>query len=230
MKKLLDDETNDYTKMVNESLDALKPAENFLIEWVLPLLEQGRPGFDRPHTEYVVEVIKGIILNSPDIGVEAKLIPVLVIAAYLHDWGYSEIYKGGVRNQTYESVHDDKTLHMKLGSESAVKLLKEPVFNSLTNEQKELIVYLVRVHDNLEEVENDTEKRLIKSILIEADSLGSMNPYKVKPSFDKVSYLKYRNTSPQKRLPHFVTEKGKQLFNESLELMDKYIGEMSEEA
>ena len=61
--------------------------ENFLIKTVLPELDKGRLGWDRPHTEKVVSYVKHIIDNNKQSQTKTTK-EMFVTVAYLHDYGY----------------------------------------------------------------------------------------------------------------------------------------------
>ena len=62
--------------------------DQFLQEQIFPDLEKGRPT-DKPHTLDVVNKIKDIIANTPELKLDTE---VLIIAAYAHDWGYTNLF------------------------------------------------------------------------------------------------------------------------------------------
>lgn len=178
--------------------------ENLLRIKILPELEVGRPNWDRPHTEAVVEHIKAIIDNNPELNLDKV---VLVIAAYAHDWGYAGLFKAG-KPLNIDGVNNAKVSHMKMGVEKVKKLLSDEVFNFLTENQKLRVQHLVQVHDDLKNIRDVDE-----IVLMEADTLGGLDVEKVKPSFDKESNAKYMEGIKNTRYPMFITEYGKHMFN-----------------
>ena len=141
--------------------------EKFLKERIFSDLEKGRPGFDKPHTQTVVIQLKDLFNNVPDLQVDRA---VLIIVAYAHDWGYSELFEGGEPVQL-EEMADAKIAHMDFGAQKLEELLKDDFFNYLTEAQKERAVYLVRVHDR-DEVWPGADDDV--RIFVEADTLGAL--------------------------------------------------------
>jgi hypothetical protein len=151
--------------------------EKFLQDTIFPDLEEGRPNWDKPHTEAVVSYMKEIIENVPSL---KEMEDVLIISAYAHDWGYAGLFHDG-KPVDIERIKESKKLHMILGAEKIKNLLKEPIFDYLSKEQKERIIHLVRVHDRLD----DYLKAEDELTLFEADLMGMLDVVKVKPTFDK---------------------------------------------
>lgn len=179
--------------------------EDLLKQKILPELEAGRPGFDKPHTEAVVEHVKAIVDNAPELNLDRD---VLIIAAYAHDWGYSGLFKYG-KPLDLKDVGDAKKAHMAIGADKLKELLKDKVFDFLTKEQKQRAIHLVEIHDKLELLKDNDEL-----ILMEADTLGGLDVSKVTPSFDKESNERYMNGVRKIRFPLFITKYGKQKFEE----------------
>jgi len=152
--------------------------EKYLREKILPDLEKSRNGFDKIHTIEVVDWLKKIIKHNPDLKLDKD---VLLITAYAHDWGYSDIFKEGEIMQ-FEKVEDAKKLHMELGAKKLEKLLKDSFFSFLTDKQKERAIHLVAVHDKKFELKDTDEL-----VLMEADMLSSLDIDTKKPVFDTES-------------------------------------------
>ena len=156
--------------------------EAFLQDKILPDLERGRPEQDRPHTLAVVQKLKDILAHEPGLRLDRH---VLVIAAYAHDWGYADLFSGGTPVQL-DAMQQAKKLHMQLGAERLKALLDDSFFDFLSSAQKTRAVYLVSVHDNPDMwVETDVQ------VLMEADTLASLDVTLVKPTFDYVSNKKW---------------------------------------
>lgn len=187
--------------------------EKFLQEHVFPELEAGRPGWDKPHTESVVEYVKSIIDASPELKLDRD---VLVIAAYAHDWGYAGLFAGTPRAE-FDDIVKAKGEHMVIGAQKIKNLLEESVFDFLKLEQKERIVHLVGIHDNLESLRDSDE-----FVLMEADTLGGLDTSRVKPSFDNASNEKYLVGVRKRRLPIFITKYGKDHFEELFTKRQKF--------
>lgn len=86
--------------------------EKYLQKAIFPDLERGRPGWDKPHTEAVVHHMKKLLLNFDGEKLDEY---VLLIAAYAHDWGYSDLFGKG-RSLSYSDVSEKKKAHMRLGA------------------------------------------------------------------------------------------------------------------
>jgi hypothetical protein len=176
--------------------------ESHLQQAIFPELEQGRPGWDKPHTIAVVYYLKEIINNSPEYSIDY---PVLLIAAYAHDWGYAGLFEKG-KEIKLKDILDVKALHMEIGVKKISALLNDDFFRFLTDDQKERIIHLVGVHDKLSEIK-DTDER----ILVEADTLGGLDTDLIKPFADKESSDRYIRGVEKKRIPLFITDYGKKM-------------------
>ena len=181
----------------------IKTLEKYLQEKIFPELETGRPGIDKPHTEGVVFHLKNIIENSPDLNLD---LPVLLIAAYAHDWGYAKLFKNG-QSLEMGDVANAKEEHMVRGSQQITTLLQDPFFNFLSEEQKLRASHLVEVHDKL-----DILKYPDELVLMEADTFGGLDTSFYKPTFNKESNDKYMQNVLEKRFPKFITTFGKKEF------------------
>ena len=177
--------------------------EKYLQEKIFPELETGRPGIDRPHTEGVVYHLKRIINNTPELNLDK---PVLLIAAYAHDWGYAKLFKAGQALQMAD-VANAKNEHMIKGSQLVTSLVQDPFFNFLSDEQKTRAIHLVEVNDKLEILKDFDEL-----VLMEADTLGGLDTSFYQPTFNKESNDKYMQNVLEKRFPKFITTFGKQEF------------------
>ncbi|MCA9370121.1 MAG: HD domain-containing protein [Pseudomonadales bacterium] len=177
--------------------------EKFLRATIFPELELGRPGWDKLHTPRVVAYAKKILDHTPNLPVNRD---VLVIATYAHDWGYAGLFQNGSPLQI-DDVISAKEFHMKIGAEKIQALLQNDVFDFLSQEQKRRIVHLVGVHDKLQVLTKPDE-----IILMEADTLGGLDPGKTKPSFDAASNARYMQRARDRRLPLFITEYGRAQF------------------
>lgn len=186
--------------------------EIFLQETILPELENGRPGWDKPHTITVVQYLKDIIQHSP---ISHDYI-VLLTAVYAHDWGYSGLFhKGEVLKLS--DILSVKALHMEIGAKKIADLLKHSIFSELKLEQKSRIVHLVAVHDKLTEITEIDER-----ILVEADTLGGLDTDQIKPFADKESSDRYIKGVEKKRIPLFITDYSKQKVQELIVRRKKY--------
>ena len=94
-----------------------------------------------------------------------------------------------------------KKQHMDIGAKNVKNLLEDSVYGDLSEKQKERIIHLVRVHDDLESI-----KDLDERILVEADTLAGLDTDFMKPTFDPESNEKYLNSVKKKRLSLFTTD------------------------
>lgn len=175
----------------------LDKIEEFLKLKILPDLENSRGGFDKIHTLEVVDWLKKIIDHNPELNLDKT---VLIIAAYAHDWGYSDIFKDG-EAITFETIESAKKLHMEIGAKKIGELLKDKIFFTLTDEQKARCVHLVAVHDKKFEIEDTDEL-----ILMEADMLSGIDIDTEKPKRDAEFNKKFMESLFVTRLPKFITD------------------------
>jgi len=198
----------------------MKELERYLQKKILPDLEKGRPDFDKPHTISVVAKLKEILQNSPEIQIDY---PVLLIAAYAHDWGYVGLPFCNDQSQRYLQVLRAKKEHMRLGKKKISKLLENSFFSFLTQKQKARCVYLVAIHDKLDLLKDTDEL-----ILMEADTLGALDLDFVKPTFDFESNKRYVEGVKRRRLPKFITKFGKKEAVRLLRLREEYYEKKNE--
>jgi len=183
--------------------------EDFLQQTIFPNLENGRANWDKPHTQKVVSYVKKLVSAYPDLKLDKD---VLIIAAYAHDWGYADLFNGG-QKLTWEKVKENKYAHMQIGAEKISTLLQKPLFNFLSEEQKQRIVFLVATHDDIEKLDSNDQ-----FILMEADTLGGLDIDQISESdFDPESNRKYMTKVSERRFPKFITEYGKAMFRELFE-------------
>lgn len=186
--------------MIKENMDS-KKLEEYLKNKILPDLEKSRGGFDKIHTLEVADWLKQIIEHNPDLKLDKD---VLLIAAYAHDWGYSDIFREGEVMQ-FEKVENAKELHMELSAQKLEKLLRYTFFSFLTDTQKKRVIHLVAVHDKKFEL-----KDIDELVLMEADMLSSLDINTGKPIFDAESNKKFMEAMLTTRIPKFITEFSKQ--------------------
>ena len=180
---------------------------------IFPELEQGRPGWDKPHTIAVVYYLKEILQTAPHLKIDFT---VLLISAYAHDWGYAGLFEKG-KEIKLRDILDVKTLHMKIGVKKVTKLLTEMFFSFLSDAQKKRIIHLVGVHDKLSQIKDVDER-----ILVEADTLGGLDTDRIKPFADKDSSDRYILGVEKKRIPLFITEYGKKTVAQLIHKRKKY--------
>lgn len=177
----------------------LEKLENYLIEKILPDLRDGRPN-DEPHTLLVVRQLKEILKSAPELNMDWS---VLIIAAYAHDWGYTNLLDKSVAVKL-EHLGAIKDTHMIIGSEKLAELLKDSFFDEFTEQQKLRAVHLVGIHDKLSDLKDEDEL-----ILMEADSLGGLDPEVMGVFSDVESEDRYLQKSRNLRFSKFVTEYSK---------------------
>lgn len=187
--------------------------EAYLQHIIFPELDRGRPDWDKPHTIAVVYYLKEIISHAADLSLDS---PVLLIAAYAHDWGYAGLFvKRDVL--TLKEILAVKELHMKIGVEKVSALLKDDFFSFLKTQQKIRVIRLVGVHDKLRQLKNTDEL-----ILMEADTLGALDTDYIKPFSDTDSSDRYLHGVENKRLPLFITDYGKKKVEELIQKRERY--------
>ena len=140
----------------------------------------------------------------------------MLIVAYTHDWGYSEIFAKG-NKMNFQLVEDAKKQHMILGAKKVAKFLKDDFFNFLTENQKKRCIHLVRVHDKKYEIDEIGEL-----VLMEADMLSSLQITKGKAVYDKISNQKFMQAMLTTRIPKFVTEYSKKEADKLIQLRDEF--------
>jgi len=171
--------------------------EEYLIKTVLPLLDKGRPGFNLEHTKLVIKYVKILCDLDQDLDRE-----VLLITAYLHDYGYiffSEQASPGVPNPSQE-VKDE---HPAKSLEYWQSIQEEQVFDFLSEEQKERIGHLILVHDELAKLQNKDEL-----IFMEADTLGALGTDGGR-KIESERYQKYLERVQLRRIDRFITDYSK---------------------
>ena len=179
-------------------------------EYALGFLNKGREGWDVPHTRAVVYYAK-LITKS-----ENQDLLVITTDARLHDIGYFGITEEDARE--YEKVKEAKEFHMEVGARVARRFVdREEVAKILNNAQQDRVVHLVWVHDRLEEL-----KDLDEIILMEADTLGSIDVRRVKPTFDQEGRKKYLDGLHRRRKPIFKTDLGKELLQKLIPKFENY--------
>lgn len=169
--------------------------ENILSHTILPDLDKGRKDFDRPHTEAVVYWIKAILSKTSSSESRNKI---LITAAYGHDWGYIGLFDD-IDSAKLELVHQMKPKHMERGSKMISNLLRDKLSGYFTEEEIAQVSHLVGIHDKLEELRTEEEM-----ILMEADTLGSIDVDRVKPTYSKAdTELMIEREIRGRRLPIF---------------------------
>ena len=96
---------------------------------------------------------------------------------------------------------------MTIGSEKLKDLLNDPFFDFLNNNQKQRAVHLVSVHDKLDQLIDIDE-----IVLMEADSLGGMDPEIMGIFNDEASEKRFLRKSRGLRFSKFITNYSKKEF------------------
>lgn len=186
------------------------PYERYLKKEVLPLLDRGRPNWDRAHTQQVVWYVKALIAHHPALHVDPH---VMIITAYMHDYGYSELYRG---NKALVSWQEMKQRHAQISERKWREISTREEFAFLSEEQKERIAYLVRVHDEVESL-TDTDE----VVFMEADTLGSVRLNASGEGFSGKELKAYIEKTKKKRVSKFITEYGTSEINYLLDRIKK---------
>ena len=175
----------------------------------LVYLENGKKGWDVPHTLTAVHYMRKLIEKE---GGDEKI---LVSAMYLHDIGYPKSKKG----YTFEDTMHVKSLHAEIGAKESEKILKE--LGGYSPEDIRQITHLVRVHD-------EVEKLLTKNeiLVMEADSLAQIDYDKITPNFNKENLLKFFDYFKESRMPRFKTKTGKKLLKKLFKKANEYVVRM----
>ncbi|MBW3003321.1 hypothetical protein KY328_01300 [Candidatus Woesearchaeota archaeon] len=179
--------------------------EKILWSEVLPLLRQGRPKWDIPHTKAVVHHMKQIILGE---GGDPRI---LLAAAIFHDNGYFNLPEG----YNFEESMEAKEMHAVKGAFNAGIIL--PRAGYTPNEVYD-VKYLIVVHDNYDCILTPDHQKLF-----EADTLGQLDWERVPPNFDIENVVKYMDYVKSGRLKKFKTRTGIKLLKEIMPKCEKYI-------
>lgn len=184
--------------------------EQFLIDAILPELDKGREGWDKPHTEQVVRYVKEICENADVEDIEKD---VLVIVAYLHDFGYmffcDELTEGPTGGRP-------KKEHPGKSKEKWDEIKNSVAFDFLSNGNKDRIGHLILVHDRVTELSDRDEL-----LFMEADTLGALCMGNIQ-KIEEERYRSYIYATEDKRISRFITEYSKK---EAKRLVQKALGD-----
>jgi hypothetical protein len=194
----------------------LRTLEDYLQVRIYADLGRGRPDFDKPHTASVVQKVKDIVENTPDVHVDVQM---LLVAAYTHDWGYSGLFDHG-KPLELEDIGQQKEKHMQLGAEKLKELLKDKFFDEYSGNRKDKAVFWVLNHDNLEMIRMTDDLELV--VLMEADTLGGLDTSFINPSFSRESNERFLKNTREKRWPLFRTEHSKKVFEKYFKMRQDY--------
>jgi hypothetical protein len=187
--------------------------EKYLQEKIFPDLERGRPNWDVPHTKAVVIHIKNLVKSESQLNLDSV---VLTIVAYAHDWGYAGLFKDG-KELDHEGVQNKKSKHMEISAQKLEALLKDKIFNDLTNNQRQRAVEIVAKHDQLDNLHEVDEL-----IFMEADTLAGLDVENATPTFEAAANAKYMIFARDIRFPLFITDTGKKEFKRLFKLRTEY--------
>ena len=180
--------------------------------YALEILSHGRPGWDVPHTLAVVNWANKLARAQ---GLDAK---VLTTSAYLHDIGYYGQFEG-LMSADLGKVMDKKEKHMVVGAAMAASFLgSDEIRKRLTTDQIERIVYLISVHDRVEEL-----RSLDEIVLMEADSLGAIDIDFIEPTYRGWGAIDYLETRMVKRRSRFVTPYAMQAYDNMAERFRTFV-------
>lgn len=182
-----------------------KKLENQIKSESKKYLKNGRPDFDIPHTLCAVYWMKQLLKTEKG---DKKI---LITTMYLHDIGYSNLFK---KNHGFNDVKKVKSLHMKRGALFSKKILKNLSFKE--SEIKK-ISHLVRIHDELEKISTSDEV-----LVMEADSLSALDRKRVPSNFNKKDYAMWLNDFETKRAPRFKTKTGKKHMKKLMKYAKSY--------
>ena len=170
--------------------------ENSIAKKILRDLEKGRRVFDKPHTLAVVYWMKYLLRKLNKKALDPK---VLTVSAYAHDWGYVGLFSKK-NSDSLKEITDMKLLHMEIGAKKIEKLLRKSFSAFFSDQQIQRISHLVRVHDRVEELRDEDEL-----LLMEVDTLGSLDTDRVKPTFSKSDNDEFlKNQIYNRRFKYFV--------------------------
>jgi hypothetical protein len=175
-------------------------------EYAEGFLQQGRIGWDLPHTKAVVDFA---LLIAAQEGLDQLT---LFTAAWFHDIGYYGLF-ANESSDNLAAIGDRKKLHMVRGAEYAGIFLANP-YNSVgyLPEQILRVQHLISVHDKVEELQDPYEIALGA-----ADTLGALDVSQVTPTLNYAEYQKYLSHL-QRRERLFQTEFTKKLYRDLLPL------------
>jgi len=177
---------------------------------VVGLLEKGRPNWDLPHTLATVYWMKKLV------EVEGGEERVLVSAMYLHDIGYSGLFR---ETADYDGIAEVGAKHQKIGALKAKEILEKLPF---TPEEIEEISHLVGVHDKLELLKSKNE-----IMVMEADTLGQLDRKRVASIYSKKDCERYIVYLESERVPRFQTKTGKKYLEKLMTIEKKRLEMLS---
>ncbi|OGH11828.1 MAG: hypothetical protein A2857_03985 [Candidatus Levybacteria bacterium RIFCSPHIGHO2_01_FULL_36_15] len=180
--------------------------------YALQFLSQGRKEWDIPHTRSVVHY-------ANEIGQSVNLdLLVEKTAAWFHDIGYFYLFEGGDSNQK-DAVRDRKARHMTEGTRLAKEFLdRSDIAKHYRPDQASRIVHLVGKHDRVVELTD-----LDELVLMEADTLGTLDLTSITPTYDYNDAVKYLESVRRKRVPRFTTQLGKRYLEDLLPKFEEYL-------
>jgi hypothetical protein len=175
-------------------------------EYAEVFLQQGRIGWDLPHTKAVVDFA---LLIAAQEGLDQLT---LFTAAWFHDTGYFGLF-ANESSDNLSAIGDRKKLHMVRGAQYAGIFFDDP-HNSVgyLPEQVLRVQHLISVHDKVEELQDPDEIALGA-----ADTLGAIDVSRVTPTLSYTEYQKYISHL-QRRERLFRTKFTQELYRDLLPL------------
>lgn len=178
--------------------------EERIIEIVKPEMARCRPG-DWEHAKRVVKWVK-------ELGEEREDLPLLIIAGYIHDIGWRDLFKK--EKITFEELLELEPQANK-NSEPNIRELLGRLNYDISDIEK--ILRLVASADK-HESENEDEE-----VIVDADQLSKLDINHLKEKYQKSEWLKIYELWEKEFSQRIKTEKAKQLYPELLSSLKEQI-------
>jgi hypothetical protein len=208
--------------MYERSLEHLKPLTTIeKVElFALPYLRQGRKNWDEPHTrlavEYMIDLAK---YANEDILVFATV-------AWMHDTGYSNLFKDINNDPEFIRMLGMKKDHMIRSRQIAERFLNMDEIKDLyTEKQKKRILHLVVIHDDFKKIRKS--KDIGARLFLEADTLAAISCYRIRPTFNFEEARYHYEGVKMFREPLFISPRGFHLYNDLMGQYKNYIGSLA---
>lgn len=169
-----------------------KSSEEFIWNAASSYLENGRKGWDIPHTLAAVHWMRELLKH------ETGNEKILVTTMYLHDIGIVPFdpQQTGLSGQLAR-----KRQHMELGAQNTEDILRS--LTEFSNEEKKQIIFLVSIHDDLSKIKGPDAQ-----LVFEADCLGQIDRNRVKSTMSPEESRKFLEYFQKERLSLFKTKTG----------------------
>lgn len=152
------------------------------------------------------EHAKRVVAWAIELGKDREDLDILIIAAYIHDIGWSGIVPTNVKLTREELLKFQPQADKQTDS-----LVKEAILTlDLDKKDFEKILRLIKATETYEAKESDEE------ILVDADNLSKTDPNHVKEKYQKSDWLKMCDVFEEKLPERIKTEIGKKLFPNKL--------------